>query len=295
MATERKISISAVCCQLGYTKQAYYKSRSSQKRQVINQRLIRQQVLAIRHEMPRLGGLKLYHLLSPEFKRSNLKIGRDKLFRILREEDLLVRSKKRYAKTTDSRHWMRKHPNLMKDIVPTRPEQYWVADITYLETQEQFYYLHLLTDAYSKRIMGYELCDNLSAESTVKALQMGISDRRYNTPMIHHSDRGLQYTSGGYISMLKEADIAVSTTQDGSPYDNAIAERVNGILKDEFGLDEVFDNYAQMVAQTKQSIQIYNNKRPHLSCSMLTPEQMHRQQKIKLKTWRKKSLSDLGI
>jgi putative transposase len=295
LATERKISISAVCCQLGYTKQAYYKSRSIQKRKVCDQRLIRQKVLTIRHEMPRLGGLKLYYLLSSEFKKSNLKIGRDKLFRILREEDLLVKTKKKYAKTTDSRHWMRKHPNLMKDIIPTRPEQYWVADITYLETRERFYYLHLLTDAYSKKIMGYELCDNLSGESTLKALRMGISNRKYSIKIIHHSDRGLQYTSGGYISELKEAGIEVSTTQDGSPYDNAIAERVNGILKDEFGLDEVFDNYAQMVKQTKQSIEIYNKKRPHLSCSMLTPEQMHSQQNIMLKTWRKKSLSDLGI
>jgi putative transposase len=176
-----------------------------------------------------------------------------------------------------------------------RPEQVWVADITYIDTNEDGHgYLHLITDAYSKQIMGYELCGNMEAASTLKALQMAITNRKYNGEvLIHHSDRGLQYCSKLYTDCLKENRITISMTENGDPYENAIAERVNGILKDEFGLSEQLNNINEARHQTAQSIDIYNNSRPHLSCHMLTPAQMHQQKEIKLKSYNKKAQTSL--
>ena len=289
MATEKEISIISVCRQLGYSKQAYYKSIRNKQVKTCYHNIARQKVLAIRQRMPRLGVRKLYYLLKEEFDREHIAIGRDKLFAILRQADLLIVRKKRYEKTTNSRHWMRKHPNLVKGRQVVRPEQVWVADITYIATRQRYCYLHLLTDAYSKKIMGYEVSNDLSASSTLKALTMGLSQRQYTGKLIHHSDRGLQYCSAAYVQLLQTAGVQISMTQDGSPYDNAIAERVNGILKDEFGLDDVFENLHQIQLQVKQAVRLYNQSRPHMSCSMLTPEKMHDQKRIKIKSWHKKS------
>ena len=292
MATEGGVNITAVCCQLGYSKQAYYKAKKARESGRCHRAEVLERVLSIRRQMPRLGVRKLYHLLEPSFQKEKIPIGRDRLFKWLRESNLLVSRKKRYVKTTDSRHWMRRYPNLIEGVIPDHPEQHWVADITYITTRQGFSFLHLLTDAYSKKIMGYELCNDLLASSTLKALQMALTNRQYNSLITHHSDRGLQYSSMTYLEQLKLAGIQVSMTQDGSPYDNAVAERINGILKDEFGLDGVFDDFEQLKKQTRQSIENYNVKRPHLSCSFLTPQQMHNQKAIKVKTWRKKRYGD---
>lgn len=289
MATEEKISIAAVCRQLGYSKQAYYKTKINQQTKICYRNIAKQKVLGIRQQLPRTGTRKLYYLLAEQFRQEHIKVGRDKLFSILRDEQLLIVKKKRYTQTTNSKHWLDKYPNLFKEQRITGPEQAWVADITYLSIDKGFIYLHLITDAYSKQIMGYCLSDNLAATSTIKALQMALSKRRYKTRLIHHSDRGLQYCSAGYVSLLNKNDIEISMTQDGNPYDNAIAERVNGILKDEFGLDETLPDIIQAKRQTDQAILLYNNQRPHLSCGMLTPKQMHSQAKLKMKTWAKKN------
>jgi len=239
--------------------------------------------------MPKLGGLKLYGLLKNEFQKKCLKMGRDKLFELLRHEQMLIIKKKKYVKTTDSRHWMRKYPNLIKHLEIIRPEQVWVADITYIETKQGFNYLHLVTDAYSKQIMGYQLSEDMSATATVKALRMAIGKRVYSTAtLIHHSDRGLQYCSTAYTKLLQENNIMISMTEESDPYENAIAERVNGILKQEFSLDETFENTIQAQKHIDQSIWIYNCKRPHLSCHLLTPIQMHAQKRLKIKKWNKK-------
>ena len=246
-------------------------------------------VLGLRRQMPRLGTRKLHYLL-----KSELDIGRDKLFDLLRAEGLLVYKRRRYTVTTNSKHWMRKYPNLIRGIELVRPEQVWVSDITYIDTQDGHGYLHLITDAYSKQIMGYELCGNMEAASTLKALQMAITNREYkDQALIHHSDRGLQYCSKLYTNYLKDNNITISMTENGDPYENAIAERVNGILKDEFGLSEQLGNISEAVHQTAQSISIYNNSRPHLSCSMLTPVQMHQQKEIKVKSYNKKAQTSL--
>ena len=293
MATERQISVTAVCRQLGYSKQAYYKSKTNQQGKLCYRNTAKQKVLSIRRHLPRLGTRKLYHLLEKEFKQENISMGRDKLFDLLRQECLLVGKKRRYTKTTNSNHWMRKYPDLIKGLNITHPEQIWVADITYLSIEKGFIYLHLVTDAYSKQIMGYCLSDTLAATASIKALQMALGKRVYKTKIIHHSDRGLQYCSAGYVGLLEQNEIGISMTQDGNPYDNAIAERVNGILKDEFLLDDVMSNFDEAKKQTDQAILCYNNKRPHLSCQMLTPIQMHSQTELKIRKWTKKKLQEL--
>lgn len=245
--------------------------------------------MAIRKQLPRLGTRKLYHLLKTTLKTEGIAIGRDRLFDLLRDEGLLIARKKKYTKTTDSRHWMHKYPNLIKGMQVRRPEQLWVADITYIALADQYCYLHLITDAYSKMVMGYCLSETLSASCTIKALETALKRRQYTGHLIHHSDRGLQYCSAGYVTILKQNNIAISMTEDGSPYDNAIAERMNGILKDEFGLDEVFEDYQQLKLQVAQSVRLYNHKRPHESNYLLTPHQMHKQNKLKPKAWHKKS------
>ena len=287
------MSITSVSRQLGYSKQAYYKSKINQQKKNCYYAIAKQKVLAVRSQLPRLGTRKLYYLLAEEFKREHIAVGRDKLFSILREEQLLVVKKKRFTKTTDSNHWMHKYPNLIKGLQIVRPEQLWVADITWLYIKDGYCYLHLITDAYSRKIMGYELSLNLAAASTIKALKMALKATKYNTPLIHHSDRGLQYCSAGYIKLLNDNNIEVSMTQDGSPYDNAVAERVNGILKDEFGLDDEFENLEQARNEVIQSIDLYNRLRPHLSNNMLTPIEMHNQNKLKPKAWHKKTARTL--
>lgn len=242
--------------------------------------------MEIRHNQPRIGTRKLHYLLKDE-----IKVGRDRLFKILRKEGLLIKKRRKYTKTTNSQHWMRTYKDSSQSISLKEPEQLWVSDITYLSSKSDTLYLHLITDAYSKKIMGYKLSKDLRSESTLEALEMAISKRSYNEKSIlHHSDRGLQYCSNIYVSKLKKNNFEISMTESGSPYDNAVAERVNGILKEEFYLDEKFEDFYQAQKHVEESIMIYNNQRPHISCSMLTPVQMHQQNKIILRKWNKKLL-----
>jgi putative transposase len=280
--------VSVFCSLFGYTKQAYYKHRTGSETRQKQGMEVKHSVLQLRRHMPRVGTRKLHHLLHAHPDSDHLKIGRDRLFALLRQEGLLITKVRRYTVTTNSKHWMRKYPDQIKDLHIHRPEQVWVADITYLDTGGHSY-LHLITDAYSKKVMGYELSDNMEAISTLKALKMAIADRQYpNLPLIHHSDRGLQYCSKIYVQYLKKNNIAISMTENGDPYENAIAERMNGILKDEFGLGERLGEIDEAIEQTAQSVQTYNEMRPHLSCQYLTPSQMHKQDKIPRKIWKKK-------
>jgi putative transposase len=240
----------------------------------------------VRQHQPRIGTRKLHYIL-----KSEISVGRDKLFEILRKEQMLIKKRRKYIKTTNSKHWMRTYSDSSKQLVLKQPEELWVADITYLSTREGTIYLHLLSDAYSKKIMGYRLSKDLKAETTLKALQMALKGRLYkNRELLHHSDRGLQYCSRIYINELQRNKCRISMTRDGSPYDNAVAERINGILKDEFYCDENFDSFEQAKKHVEQSILIYNTKRPHLSCLMLTPAQMHQQNELPVKYWKKTSL-----
>lgn len=256
-----------------------------------------QQVITLveekRMKQPRLGTRKLCYLLQQDLKSYG--VGRDKLFSILRANNLLVKPRKQYRKTTDSKHWLKKHKNLLTSIELTRPEQVWVADITYIPTGQGHCYLSLITDAYSKRIMGYHLSQSLAAEECLKALRMAIKQRKYHHKLIHHSDRGLQYCSADYQQVLSKAGIQPSMTEQYDPYQNAVAERVNGILKNEFNLEQGWARHLQAVEVIRESVEIYNQFRPHLSCGYLTPQQMHQQQEKQLIKWKKKTSKALAL
>jgi len=231
--------------------------------------------------MPRLGTRKLYYLLKKEFNNQGIKIGRDALFDYLRTESMLIKPKKNYIKTTHSKHWLTKYPNLMKDIVPKRAEQYFVSDITYIKSHERTHYLSLVTDAYSRKIMGYHLSNNMNAENVVKAMKMAVNNRISKARLIHHSDRGLQYCSEVYQKELNKNGIIPSMTDGYDCYQNALAERINGILKNEFLIHRC-KNFKDLNKLVKESIKIYNQKRPHLSLSYKTPNFVHNKNAEKL-------------
>ena len=245
----------------------------------------------IRGTMPRLGTRKLYHLLKDELLILN--VGRDKLFRILRANHMLIKPKRSYHITTDSHHRFRKHKNLVGNIEIEKPESIWVSDITYVGTRANPSYIALVTDAYSKKIAGYNVSSSLSVEGSLKALEMALKDRIHkNGPLIHHSDRGLQYCSNEYQELLVDNGISPSMTEKYDPYENAIAERVNGILKQEFDIARNIKDIGLKRALIKNAIDIYNNQRPHLSNHMLTPMQMHAQKKLKRKQYKSKKLNN---
>lgn len=257
------------CDVFGISRQAYYKQKKSFRTKQEQAEGIIAKVQSIRISMPRIGTRKLYYLLSSE-----LAVGRDKLFSILKANHMLVKPVRSYTKTTMSKHWLHKHPNLLKDINIHRPEQVYVSDITYVKSRQKTHYLSLITDAYSRKIVGYHLSDDLSAESVAKALQMAVKGRNKEIPLIHHSDRGLQYCSAVYQNVLTKNRISPSMTDGYDCYQNALAERMNGILKQEFLLYKC-NNYKDLNLLIKKSVDIYNNKRPHLALKMKTPNEIH--------------------
>lgn len=287
------MSISKACKFLGYSKQAYFKAKNNEAAKRLKtefaEAFILEKIEEVRSNLPKLGGLKLYFLIKPFLVKEGIQIGRDKFFELLRAHNLLIKRKKRNYKTTDSSKWRNQYDNLIEGLLPSRPEQIWVADITYFETEEEgAVYGHLITDAYSKKIMGYEVSIDMKASSTCKALKMALKNRQYKKELIHHSDRGSQYCAGEYVKILKRHRIQISMTQNGSPYDNAIAERINRILKEEFLLGKTYLNILEVKKLTTTAVEIYNNYRPHWSNYLLTPQQMHEQCEVKIKTWSKK-------
>lgn len=229
-----------------------------------------------RKQLPRLGGKKIYYNIKPFIDQAELKVGRDKLFSILKFYDMLIKPKRRYTQTTMSRHWLRKYPNIVKGLPIERSEQVWVSDITYIKTDEGNCYLNLVTDAYSRKIMGYSIADSMDTEAMIKAFEMGLKNRKYpDSKLIHHSDRGLQYCSKEYVSLSNKNGVLISMTEQSDPYENALAERMNRTLKEEFGLGEKIISKQVAKELTEQAIQLYNNQRPHLSLKMKTPEMVH--------------------
>jgi len=274
----------------GIDRQVYYRRI---RRKIVKQDKAEQIILmvdAIRKIMPRIGTRKLYYLLSD--KLLLIKIGRDKFFDILRANHLLIQPKRSYHITTNSHHRFRKHENLILDLEINRPEQVWVSDITYIGKRDNPCYLSLVTDAYSKKIMGYFVANNLNTQSSVMALKMALKQRKnFNLPLIHHSDRGIQYCANEYQEELIKKRVLCSMTQNSDPYENAVAERINGILKQEFSIDK-YNQGAKITNQiVKESVTIYNGLRPHYSNFMLTPNQMHSQNKTKMRTYKTKNSS----
>ncbi|ACT93116.1 Integrase catalytic region [Dyadobacter fermentans DSM 18053] len=228
--------------------------------------------------LPRLGTRKLYHQLRESLSASQIRFGRDQLFDLMRKHRMLIVPKRRYVQTTMSKHWLRKYPNLAKDLKVTRPDQLWVSDITYLKTDEGNCYLNLVTDAYSRKIMGYAIADNMEAVEMKKAFQMAVKCSMNGLEgLIHHSDRGLQYCSAEYTSIARFNHINISMTENSDPYENALAERMNKTMKEEFGLGNILPSRKLAGHLVDEAVQLYNNYRPHLSLQMQTPEYIYKQ------------------
>lgn len=236
--------------------------------------------------MPRLGGRKLLLRIQPRLPEE-LYLGRDLFFDFLRDNSLLVRKRHNRARTTYSNHWLRKYPNLVKDYVPERAHQLWVSDITYIETMEGFGYLSLITDAYSRKIVGWELGENLESRHTVKALEIALKQLpKHVRNLYHHSDRGVQYCCDEYVKLLRKNHIQISMTENGDPRENAIAERVNGILKDEWLSKMKLKTRSEARNQLEQIIRVYNEERPHCSLDMMTPHDAHKVALTLKKHWK---------
>jgi putative transposase len=270
--------VKKTCGLFGKTRQAWYVRHWSEQDISLRDTIVIKEVKQIRAEQPRVGTRKLHSMLCATLEQHSISIGRDKLFDLLAEHGLLVRRRKRrHINTTDSNHPFRRYPNLIRDLQVTGPNQLWVSDITYISLIDGFCYLSLVTDAYSRKIVGYCLSDTLKKEGTLQALQMALDDVPdvKSCKLIHHSDRGLQYCCADYIDKLTLNRIYISMTEKGDPYENAIAERVNGILKSEFGLGKGLFNFSNAKAAVDNAIAVYNMKRLHGSCDNLTPHQAH--------------------
>jgi putative transposase len=271
----------------GKSRQAFHQMEVRKTKERVGNEILLVYVREIRKQMPRLGTRKMYDMLISIIKTNAIKIGRDTFFRLLKENDLLVKKRRKYVRTTDSDHGYKRYRNLIKEYVPTGPEQIWVSDITYLTVENDFVYLSLITDQYSKKIMGYHVEPTLQTNGPLKALRMALKNRMHpESGLIHHSDHGIQYCCNEYRDVLNENHLQISMSARGNPYENATAERVNGIFKYEFYLDKRFKNLADVQFVVKETVKVYNNLRPHASCNYLTPEQANQCSGVLKKRWK---------
>lgn len=283
-----RLGLARLCRLFGVSRQAYYQQLWSISDTRTEAQTVLKLVAEIRQHQPRLGTRKLYHLLQEQLLNQQIKMGRDALFDLLAAHQLLVRRRKCRPQTTFSRHRFSKFTNLVVNFIPLSAHQLWVADITYIPLSRGFSYLSLITDAYSRKIVGYYLADNLSAHSSLLALQMALAQLPAEHELIHHSDRGIQYCSYAYVKLLEDNHIQISMSQQADPYENALAERVNGILKQEL-LQASYANIKQASAEVDKAIVIYNQKRPHMSIDLQIPHQAHLQKGKQNKLWKSES------
>ena len=269
-----KRSTNTLCSLLGYSRQSFYQYRQQKEEEALQADLLLQEVVLIRTAQKRLGARKLFFIMQRFLEEHNIQIGRDAFFDLLRKSNLLVRKRKRKRpNTTFSNHWMRKYDNLIIGFIPTSPNQVYVSDITYITLNEGFAYLSLVTDTYSRKIVGFCLSIKLSADGCIQALEMAIANASSDI-LIHHSDRGTQYCCLDYVAILTKNKINISMTQSGDPLENALAERVNGILKDEL-LENQYLDFNSAKEAVAVAVSIYNQQRPHSSIDMLTPVQAY--------------------
>jgi putative transposase len=281
------VKIGQFCTVFGKTRQAWYYATRSRAEQEMTDYLVVNMVKEIREEQPRMGTRKLYYLLTPRLQAHGIKIGRDALFNMLERYGLLIRHRKRRAVTTDSNHPYRKYDNLIQQLVLSCKNQLWVSDITYLRIADGFCYLSLVTDAFSRKIVGYCLWPNLSAKGSIEALTMALNEQQPGrNVLIHHSDRGVQYCCSDYVDQLQTHHINISMSHKGDPYQNAIAERVNGILKMEYSLNKEYVDLEQAGKAVQSAVTLYNSRRPHASLNYLTPDQAHVLTGIIKRNWR---------
>lgn len=270
---------------MGYSPQAYHKKQKRNVIQLSNEYLILQQIDTIRKQQPRCGGRKLLIMLQPFFAQHNITMGRDIFFDLLKRNKLLVRKTKRCVFTTNSKHHFHRYPNLVKGFVPLKAHELWVADITYIPLTERFAYLFLITDAYSRKIVGFHVSDDMKVGSATLALKKALAQKPPETIVIHHSDRGIQYCSTEYVALLQQHHSMISMTQNGDPYENAIAERLNGILKGEL-INRHYDTVDNASNHIARCITIYNYKRRHSSLNWQIPDDVHKQQGPQIRRWK---------
>jgi transposase InsO family protein len=282
------ISLVRFCRLLGLTRQALYQHGWRCEELNIEVELIIQQVIEMRKRHPVIGTRKLYIMLQSFLLEHQIKIGRDKLFDLLAAYKLLVRRRQRRISTTQSYHRFHKYPNLIREMKVTGINQLWVSDITYYKMMGRFVYLSFVTDAYSHKIIGYHVAETLATIHSLKALEMAINGVDFSTKnkLIHHSDRGIQYCSDGYVNLLEKNHIRISMTENGDPLENPIAERVNGIIKDEYLNRYHHKTIKELEEKLNDVVLFYNNERPHSSCSMFTPDKVHEQNLTIERKWK---------
>ena len=270
---------------MGYTPQAYHKKTKKQFIKQVNDDLVIQQVHRIRNEQPRCGTRKLLIMLQPFLQQHNIVIGRDYFFNLLAKNKMLVRKTKRSVHTTNSKHHFYRYPNLAKDFTPLKAHELWVSDITYIPLKNRFAYLFLITDAYSRKIVGHHVSDDMKVSSAVVALKKALAQKPVETIVMHHSDRGIQYCSNEYVNLLQQQHALISMTQNGDPLENAIAERVNGILKTEL-ISSYYEDIDKAALSIARAVIIYNFKRRHSSLNWQIPADVHNQKGPQIKRWK---------
>ena len=268
-------NVEEICLVHGISRQSYYQWKKREIKENYEEEIVLQLVQEKRKRQTKVGGKKLYKMLRITFKEMEFRLGRDRLFNILRDNGLLVKRKRKYIRTTNSNHRFWVYENLIKEVKVDHPNQILVGDITYLQTEEGFLYLALLTDVYSRKIVGYDVGESLSIEGSLRALKMALSGVTKKKGMIHHSDRGIQYCSNDYTKLLQKNGIKISMAEKGNPYENAIAERVNGILKIEFLLEQRFRLKQEARESVKEAIKIYNEERLHMTIGYITPAEKY--------------------
>lgn len=275
-ASYPQVGLSRICKLFGVTRQSYYQYLWHQDDESIAHHLILEEVKRIRSFHRSMGTRKLYEKLQPYLLEHRIKIGRDALFNLLSNNGLLVRKRRRSVSTTMSYHRFHKWPNLIKGYIPSAANQLYVSDITYWKIGEGFLYISLITDAFSHKIVGYHVANTLETIASKQALEMALANIKGDArQLIHHSDRGIQYCSKEYVEVLQRYGVRISMTETSEPTDNAIAERVNGILKEEYLYHYKVKTIKEAKELLNQSIELYNRDRPHFSIGLLTPEKVH--------------------
>lgn len=271
-----KISVDHSCRLLGISRQSYYQQQRVRERKAVEEVVIQQLISEVREKLPESGGRILYIKIKEDLNRMSIKMGRDALFTLLAANNLLIRRRKRRVWTTNSSHGLKIYPNLIKDMDINRPNQVWVSDITYFRIGYEFVYISLITDAWSKKILGYSVSDNLEGINALRALKMAIAQAPDHVrDIIHHSDRGVQYCSKDYVATLQKNHFKISMSSKGNPIENSVAERINGTIKNDFLYHYKIQNLSGAVKGLKKAVQIYNNERPHSSIENLTPSKAH--------------------
>lgn len=270
-----KVTVSGLCRRAGMSRQALYKERRQRRRREVDESAILDLVRRERHLQPRLGGRKLLRLLRGDLKRMGISIGRDRFFDLLRRHGLLIEPPRRSCRTTYSAHGFATFGNLLKGAAIDGPHQAWVSDITYIRTDEGFAYLSLISDLHSRQIVGWEVSPSLCAEGPLRALEMALRQLPAGAAPIHHSDRGIQYCCQAYVESLQRRGVSISMTEDNHCYENAQAERLNGIMKQEYGLGGTFRRRHEVRPAVAQGVMLYNTRRPHTSLDYRTPSQAH--------------------